>query len=223
MNMNKNNGSVRTVVHGQAGPAVHCPGEPIVAGRAAEAACPGMGTPCNAAAQAAPCGCGCNPACGADACTSPCSRCVDFCETLTLHESFNPSGVTVDCARIAYDTSFLGYTVEELTMDAALPCGGCCPVPVQRISLTGAIPYIISVGPVTSGCGCPVDLSIQGSTMVDEVVGYACGGCDPNLNAITCSNVTPCIQVSVEPCGCSDKTNITVCGRFTFNQLPALM
>lgn len=152
-----------------------------------------------------------------------CRRSVDFCETLTLHESFDASAVCSESATIAYDTSFLGYTVEELTMNAELPCGCSCPVAVQRISLTGAIPYIINVGSVSSGCGDDVSLSIQGSTMVDEVVGYTCETNDPELEEVSCENVTPCIdEVDVSPCGCSGKTNVTVKGRFVFSNLPVL-
>ncbi len=151
-----------------------------------------------------------------------CGRSADFCETVTLHESFDPCNICSSSASIAYDTSFLGYTVEELTMTASLPCGCSCPVDVYRISLTGAIPYIVNIGSVESGCGEPVCLSVQGSTMVDEVVGYACGGNEPELGDIACCSVTPEINVSVKPCGCSGKTNVTVYGKFTFSDLPVL-
>ena len=161
------------------------------------------------------CGCSEEKECG-------CARSVDFCETVTLHESFDPSCICGDAATIAYDTSFLGYTVEELSMNASLPCGCSCPVDVYRISLTGAIPYIINVGTVESGCGAPVCLSVQGSTMVDQVVGYACGPAEPELNDITCCSVTPEVNVSIKPCGCSGKTNITVYGKFSFSDLPVL-
>lgn len=108
-------------------------------------------------------------------------------------------------------------------MKASLPCGGHCMVPVKRITITGAIPYLISVGPVTSGCGGPVDLCIQGVAMVDEVVGYLCGSTEePDLDPFSCDNVIPCICASVEPCGCSEKTNVTVCGRFAFYNLPVM-
>lgn len=217
MYMNMNNGPVRPAARGARGgvPAAPCLGEPILAGRAADA----MGTaeePLDAQRIQ-------NQQIQYESsCSGPCTRSVPFCETLTLHESFDASDITENSARIAYDTSFLGYTVEELTMSATLPCGGCCPVPVQRVSLTGAIPYLISVGPVSGSCGCPVDLCIQGSTMVDEVVGYVCGTDEPDLSTITCNNVTPCLCVSAAPCGCSNKTNVTVCGKFTFHNLPPL-
>ncbi|MEA5060052.1 MAG: hypothetical protein EOM66_07415 [Clostridia bacterium] len=212
MYMNMNNGPVRPAARGARGvvPVTPCLGEPIAAGKAADT----MGS------VEEPIACQQNQ--NETSCSRPCPRSVAFCETLTLHESFDASCITEESARIAYDTSFLGYTVEELTMSATLPCGGTCPVPVQRVTLTGAIPYLISVGPVSSGCGSQVDLCIQGSTMVDEVVGYACGSSDPDLSAVTCSNVTPSLRVSVTPCGCSDKTNVTVCGKFTFNNLPPL-
>ena len=153
-------------------------------------------------------------------CHRPCSRCVEFCETVTLHEMFT-ANISPSSTRIAYDTSFLGYTVEEETVHAKLPCGGSCPVTVYKVSLTGAIPYIINCGTVTSGCGSPCLLSIQGSVMVDEPVGYACD--EPDLTELSCSNVTPHVEVLSEQCGCSEKTNITCCGTFTFSNLPALM
>ncbi len=166
-------------------------------------------------------GCGCTGGSGA-AESCGCARSVDFCETVTLHESFDASNVCTQSAKIAYDTSFLGYTVEEQTMNASLPCGCSCPVMVYRISLTGAIPYIVNVGQVESGCGDPVCLAIQGSTMVDEVVGYACGDSEPELTEISCCSVTPDITVTVKPCGCSGKTNVTVSGSFSFSNLPVL-
>ncbi len=181
-----------------------------------------------AASANTPAGCGCSSendsacGCGCESCT-PCSRSVNFCETITLHESFDASDVCSSTAKIAYDTSFLGYTVEEMTMSAQLPCGGCCPVQVYRISLTGAIPYIINVGSVKSGCGSSVCLSVSGSTMVDEVVGYACGGSEPDLTELSCGSVTPSVNVSTEQCGCSGKTNVTVYGCFEFSNLPSLM
>lgn len=151
-----------------------------------------------------------------------CARSVDFCETVTLHESFDPGNICSSSARIAYDTSFLGYTVEDLTMTASLPCGCSCPVDVHRISLTGAIPYIVNIGNVESNCGEHVCLSVQGSTMVDEVVGYACSGSEPDLGDISCCSITPEIRVAVKPCGCSGKTNVTVSGVFRFSDLPVL-
>ena len=168
--------------------------------------------------------CGCDVGCGCDRDKEGCgcARSVDFCETVTLHESFDPCNICSSSASIAYDTSFLGYTVEELTMNASLPCGCSCPVDVYRISLTGAIPYIVNIGKVESGCGEPVCLSVQGSTMVDEVVGYACGGNEPELGEISCCSVTPEIHVAVKPCGCSGKTNVTVSGTFSFSDLPVL-
>lgn len=168
--------------------------------------------------------CRCEEVCGCNRDTQGCgcARRVDFCETVTLHESFDAGNICSSSASIAYDTSFLGYTLEELTMNASLPCGCSCPVDVYRISLTGAIPYIINVGTVESGCGEPVCLSVQGSTMVDEVVGYACGGNEPELSDISCCSVTPDITVTVKPCGCSGKTNVTVSGTFSFSDLPVL-
>lgn len=166
--------------------------------------------------------CRCEEHCGKNKGECGCARSVDFCETVTLHESFDPCNICGSSASIAYDTSFLGYTVEELTMNASLPCGCSCPVDVYRISLTGAIPYIVNIGKVESGCGEPVCLSVQGSTMVDEVVGYACGGNEPDLGEISCCSVTPEIHVAVKPCGCSGKTNVTVSGSFSFSDLPVL-
>ena len=167
--------------------------------------------------------CGCEEGCGGrDGGECSCARSVDFCETVTLHESFDPCNICSSSASIAYDTSFLGYTLEQMTMDASLPCGCSCPVDVYRISLTGAIPYIVNIGKVESGCGEPVCLSLQGSTMVDEVVGYACGGNEPELGEISCCSVTPEIRVAVKPCGCSGKTNVTVTGTFSFSDLPVL-
>jgi len=80
----------------------------------------------------------------------------------------------------------------------------------------------VNIGKVESGCGEPVCLSVQGSTMVDEVVGYACGGNQPELGDISCCSVIPEIKVAVKPCGCSGKTNVTVYGKFTFSDLPVL-
>ncbi|MEG1547585.1 MAG: hypothetical protein RR232_02410 [Clostridia bacterium] len=149
-----------------------------------------------------------------------CTHCVNFCETLTLHESFDPSGISASSACIAYDTSFLGYTITEEMMDAELPCGGCCPIKVYKISLTGAIPYIMSVGSVKAACGCKVPLSVSGSTMVDEVIGYTCKDCDAELEGLKCSDIETCIDVKTQPCGCSEKTNITLHGTFKFKNVP---
>lgn len=162
-----------------------------------------------------PCGCGNERDCGCR-----CERSVEFCETLTLHESFDASAITCTCANIAYDTSFLGYTVEPATVQATLPGGGCCPINVFMVSLTGAIPYIIDVGPVSSGCGCPVRLSLPGSVMVDESIGYTCGDAEPDLTELTCGSVTPHIHTEISDCGCSARTNITVHGSFCFTGLP---
>ncbi len=198
-------------------------------GRAASAPSSGnAGCGCGEPIPAAAAGCsGCAsadiPSCSCEDTPSSCSRSVNFCETVTLHESFDPSDISSSTAKIAYDTSFLGYTVEEQTMSAQLPCGGSCPVQVYRISLTGAIPYIINVGSVSSGCGSGVCLSISGSTMVDEVVGYACGGSEPDLTELSCGSVTPSISVATEKCGCSEKTNVMVYGCFSFSNLPSLM
>ena len=74
-----------------------------------------------------------------------------------------------------------------------------------------------------SGCGSSVCLSVSGSTMVDEVVGYACGGSEPDLTELSCGSVTPSVNVSTEQCGCSGKTNVTVYGCFEFSNLPSLM
>lgn len=152
-----------------------------------------------------------------------CTRCVEFCETMTLNAPFNPSGINAECARIAYDPRFLGYTVEPETVQAELPCGGCCPVDVYRIGLTGAIPYIIDVGPVSSECGSPVRLSCTGNVMVDEMIGYICGGDEPELTELDCGNVKPNVRVSVSRCGASDNTNVTVYGTFCFSGLPTCM
>lgn len=152
-------------------------------------------------------------------CGDRCKRSVAFCETFTLHESFNACGINPDTARIAYDTSLLCYSVESLTMPVMLPCGCQCQVPVQRLTLTGAIPYLISVGTVSSTCGGEVSVCVQGSAAVNEVVRYICGDEDPEMDDLCCDNVKPCLFVSTEPCGCSDKTNITFCGRFIFQDI----
>ncbi len=149
-------------------------------------------------------------------CSDPCKRSVAFCETFTLHESFDACGINPDTARIAYDTSLLSYSVETITMPVMLPCGCQCQVPVQRLTLTGAIPYIMSVGTVSSTCGGEVSVCVQGNAAVDEVVRYLCGDEEPDLDPLSCDNVLPRLFVSTEPCGCSDKTNITFCGRFIF-------
>lgn len=161
----------------------------------------------------------------AGSCCSQCSctRCVEFCETITLNAPFNPAGINSDSARIAYDPRFLGYTVEPETVQAELPCGGTCPVDVYRIGLTGAIPYIIDVGPVSSECGVPVRLSCTGNVMLDEMIGYICGGDEPELTELDCRNVVPRVRVSVSDCGRSDNANVTVYGTFCFSGLPTCM
>ncbi|MCE5235513.1 MAG: hypothetical protein ABFC62_03905 [Clostridiaceae bacterium] len=146
-----------------------------------------------------------------------------FCETVTLHESFDASNITPSSVCICYDTNYLGYTLEELTVDAKLPCGGTCPMDVMRVSLTGAIPYTISAGPVTSTCGDSVALSCQGVCMVDEDIGYLCNDEDPDLDTLGCSNVTPTVDIDVDRCGCSGKTNVTFRGVFTFSNLPTTL
>ena len=161
------------------------------------------------------------PCGGCDA--NSCTRCVEFCETITLRSPFNASGICTDSARIAYDPSFLGYTVEPETVQAELPCGGCCPVDVYRIGLTGAIPYVIDVGPVSSQCGAAVRLSASGNVMVDEMIGYICGGEEPQLTELGCANVRPNVRVAVSDCGRTDNTNITVYGTFCFSDLPTCM
>lgn len=215
--MNMRNNSARPMGRGvpHRPPEMPCSGDPIVAGGAAEA----MGGCCGEEVREA------------DyqtaehhhgQCSRPCPPSVPFCETMTLHESFDVSGICEENTRICYDTRFLGYTVEELSMKASLPCGGYCMVPVRRVTLTGAIPYLISIGPVRAGCGDPVNLCIQGSTMVDEVVGFICSDEEPELELIGCNNVSPCIGVTAEPCGCSNKSNVTVCGKFMLHNLPSL-
>ncbi len=154
----------------------------------------------------------CRPCCG--------KRRAEFCETITLHESFDASDICPSSVRICYDTNFLGYTLEELSMEAKLPCGGSCPIDVYRVSLTGAIPYLVSTGPVTSGCGDGVCLSCQGTCMVDEMIGYLCGDEEPDLATLDCMSVTPTVNVSTEKCGCSNQTNVTFHGVFTFTNLP---
>ncbi len=228
MYMNQNNSHVRPAPRGARGggadaPAVTVGGAvpsavlsvaaaatPIEAGKAAEAmAMPVAEGGPQAAAQAA-------DARAKHFCGDPCKRSVAFCETFTLHESFDACGINPDSARIAYDTSLLGYSVESLTMPVMLPCGCQCEVPVQRLTLTGAIPYLLSVGTVSSTCGGEVPVCVQGSAAVDEVVRYICGDEDPEMDDFSCDNVKYCLFVSAEPCGCSDKTNITFCGRFIF-------
>lgn len=156
-------------------------------------------------------------------CCRPCDLRAEFCETITLHESFDASNISPGSIRIAYDTDFLGYTLEETCMEAKLPCGGSCPVDVMKVSLTGAIPYLISAGPVSSGCGSGACLSCQGTCMVDEVIGYLCGGEDPDLETLGCASVTPQVNIDVDRCECSDKTNVTFRGNFTFSNLPATL
>jgi hypothetical protein len=154
-------------------------------------------------------------------------RCGDlkapFCETVTLHESLDASNITPASIRIAYDTDFLGYTLEELSMDAKLPCGGSCPIDVLRVTLTGAIPFIISAGPVTSGCGAGTALSCQGVCMVDEFIGYLCNDEEPDLESLGCASVSPTVDIDVEKCECTKNTNVTFHGAFTFSNLPTTL
>lgn len=157
------------------------------------------------------------------ACGGSCTRSVEFCETMTLPAPFNTDAIKTNCARIAYDTSFLGYTVEPESVQAQLPCGGCCPVDVFRIGLAGAIPYIIDIGPVSSACGDTVRVNVTGNVMVDEAIGYICGGTEPELNELSCQNVTPHLCVEIADCGCTDNSNITVYGTFSFSNLPTCM
>lgn len=229
MYMNQNNSHLRSAPRGMRNtgvdaPAANVPGgaapsavlpvaaaAPIEAGKAAETVPVAEGSS-QAAAQAA-------DARAKNFCGDPCKRSVAFCETFTLHESFDACGINPDCARIAYDTSLLCYSVESLTMPVMLPCGCQCQVPVQRLTLTGAIPYVISAGPIRSACGGEVSVCVQGSAAVDEVVRYICGDEEPDMADLSCDNVKPRLFVSVEPCGCSDKTNITFCGRFIFQDI----
>ncbi len=146
-----------------------------------------------------------------------------FCETVTLHESFDASNIMPTSIRIAYDTDFLGYTLEEINMDAKLPCGGSCPIEVLRVTLTGAIPFIISAGPITSGCGSGTCLSCQGVCMVDEFIGYLCNDEEPDLETLGCASVTPTVDIDVEKCACSKNTNVTFHGAFTFSNLPTTL
>ncbi len=160
-------------------------------------------------------GCGCSQKCG--------DLKAPFCETVTLHESFDARNITPSSIRICYDTDYLGYTLEELSMDAKLPCGGSCPIDVYRVSLTGAIPYMISAGPVTSGCGSGTCLSCQGVCMVDEFIGYLCNDEEPDLETLGCASVTPTVDIDVERCDCSNNTNVTFRGVFTFSDLPTTL
>ena len=207
------NGQVRPVQRGPRNEQAEVPGgpAPIEAGKAAEA----MATAEESKQEAT------EAAKGRDEnfCGDPCKRSVAFCETFTLHEAFDASCIDPANARIAYDTSFLCHSVETVTMPALLPCGCQCQVPVQRLTITGAIPYLISVGPVTSQCGGEASISVQGNAAVDEVVRYICGEDEPEVSPLTCEDVTCCLFVSAEPCGCSDKTNVTLCGRFIFQDV----
>lgn len=230
MNMNTSNGPVRPATrstHG-AGPVVlPADSATIQAGKASEAlpvedkkAEEAIYTTAEAAVEAAA-----RPRIPKDPCCGSEHRIpnVTFCETITLNEGFDTSCINPACTRICYETEFLGFTVETKTMMALLPCGGHCEIPVQMIRLTGAIPYLINVGPVRASCGSPIDLCFQGVALVDSVVGYLCGDEEPELDALTCENVLPVLCVSTEPCGCSCKTNVTVCGKFTFCGLPGLV
>lgn len=164
---------------------------------------------------------------GGGGCSSCCPGCASltapFCETVTLHESFDASCLSPSCVRICYDTNFLGYTLDEYSVQAQLPGGGCCPVDVLRVSLTGAIPYLISAGPIRSSCGDDTTISCQGVCMVDQVIGYLCNEEDPDLESLDCGNVTPTVDVDVDRCGCSGKTNLTFRGVFTFSDLPTTL
>ncbi len=184
----------------------------------AEGACPAAQTNDTECMQAQPVredGCSCGNRC--------CTRSVEFCETMTLNGSFDAGEITEDCARIAYDPSYLGYTVEPETVQATLPCGGTCPVDVYKVGFAGAIPYIVDLGPVSSACGTPVRMSVFGNVMVEEFIGYICGSEEPELTELRCNNITPEIKVAVSDCGNSENTNITVYGTFSFSGLPSCM
>ena len=223
MNMNTNNGTMRQSATAArcAGPGSTCGGAPIEAGRVSKSfsaedrmveAAESLVLEARNEASSDTCNC-----------KRRSTPEVSFCETITLNERFDTSGLNTATTRIAYDTDFLGFTVEEETVAALLPCGGCCEVTVQKITLAGAIPYIISVGSVSAGCGSPVDICFQGTAMVDLVIGYVCGDEAPELGEVSCSNVRPFLCVSSDPCGCSEKTNVTVCGKFVFHNIPVVM
>ena len=96
--------------------------------------------------------------------------------------------------------------------------------PLRPPGLRGAFHlYTTAAAERAASCGSSVCLSVSGSTMVDEVVGYACGGREPDLTELSCGSVTPSVNVSTEQCGCSGKTNVTVYGCFEFSNLPSLM
>lgn len=153
---------------------------------------------------------------------SQCERCVSFCETVTVHDSFDIHEVNSSTANIAYDTDFLGYTLDYVSMEAKLPYGSSCQVDVYRVSINGAIPYIVSMGPVRSNSGSNVNISVSGVCMVDEVIGYVCGDVEPEFSELEKNNVIANMDVSVEECGRSDCKNITVHGTFCFSNLPIL-
>ncbi len=144
---------------------------------------------------------------------------IRFCETITLHESFSVQGVTAQSACIAYDTDYIGYVIDRSTMNAQLPCGGTCPVNVYRINLIGAIPYIVSAGPVSSAQGVPVPVGAQGCAIVNQVVGYACGDA-PEIPVIRYGDVSASVEVEPAPCGHANKTTLTFKGVFTIS-IPA--
>lgn len=141
---------------------------------------------------------------------------VRFCETITLHDSFSVQGVADQSASIAYDTDYIGYVIDHSTMNAQLPCGGTCPVNVYRISLIGAVPYIVSAGPVSGAQGVPIPVGAQGCAMVNQVVGYACGDA-PEMPVIRHGDVSASVEVETAPCGHANKTMLTFKGVFTIS------
>lgn len=140
---------------------------------------------------------------------------IEFCQTITLDQSFCADEICEKNVKIAYDTEFLGFTVEESNMKADLPCGICCDVKVQKITLAGAIPYIVCVGPVSSRCGDCVDVCATGCATADQFIGYVCHGKKLDLDPISCCNVkVEDIDVKLHKCGESKNTNVQISGKF---------
>jgi len=152
-------------------------------------------------------------------CENQCCRCVRFCEVLSLPAGFDASGICEDSASIAYNPAFLAYSMEPVEMDVDLPCGGCCKIELNRLSLSGAIPYIVSVGPVTGTCGDSVCLSVSGVAMVDVALGYACGEEAAETELISCENISTEVQVERECCGENGGVNLIIKGSFCLNNL----